>query len=69
MPGLFHLRIWRDFLDKGLDHEILGKNSPGFFPTPFHRWPGNHARYWLIFPLTVHLMILKTSLTRPGIFF
>jgi hypothetical protein len=35
MPGLFHLTIRRDFLEKGVDHEILGKNSPGFsLPLP-----------------------------------
>jgi hypothetical protein len=69
MPGLFHLTIWGDFLDKGMDHEIFGKNSPGFFTPHFHHWPGNQARYWLIFPFTVHLMRLTTSMTRPGIFF
>jgi hypothetical protein len=34
MPGLFHLTIRRDFLEKGMDHEILRKNSPDFFSPP-----------------------------------
>jgi hypothetical protein len=34
MSGLFHLTIWRDFLDKGMDHAILGKDCQ-VFSLPF----------------------------------